>query len=98
MQTTTYIFADGVTTKTVSDKPALTREQYVSACKVISEAAAKHVAIRQMRHMMHEDEQISLMNRVSHILQQKHKCTKDFSDWKVGELTVSELQDVLDRQ
>lgn len=41
---------------------------------------------------MYESEQIALMNRVSRIFQEKHKCTKEFSDWKVTEMTVEELK------
>jgi hypothetical protein len=41
MKTTTYIFANGVTTKTISDQPELTPEQYASACAVIRKAASQ---------------------------------------------------------
>lgn len=44
------------------------------------------------------DKDLDLMNRVSRIFQTVHSCTQSFSDWKVTEMTASELQDVLDRQ
>jgi hypothetical protein len=47
---------------------------------------------------LHENEHIELMNRVSRILQSKHKCSAEFSDWKVTEMSVSDLLWVLDRQ
>ena len=39
MKTTTYIYSQGKTTITVSDKPVLTRAQYAHACRVLSMAA-----------------------------------------------------------
>jgi hypothetical protein len=41
---------------------------------------------------MHEQEQVALMRRVSHIFQTVHNCSVSFSDWKVTEMTVAELQ------
>ncbi len=40
---------------------------------------------------MHESEHIALMNRVADIFVNFHKCTREFADWKVRELPVSEL-------
>jgi hypothetical protein len=88
MKTTTYIFENGITTKTVSDQPEPTRESYAQACRVIRDAAKRYV---------HEDEHIRLMRRVSHLWQTRNECTAEFSDWKVGTMTFDELQDVLDR-
>jgi hypothetical protein len=42
MITTTYIFENGVTTKTVADKPEPTRESYAEACRVIRQAATRN--------------------------------------------------------
>jgi addiction module HigA family antidote len=53
-RTTTYIFENGITTKTVSDQPEPTRESYAQACRVIRDAAKRYV---------HEDEHIRLMRR-----------------------------------
>lgn len=66
MKTTTYIFANGTLTKTVSDQPELTPEQYASACAVIRKAASQHVASLKASRPMHESEQIALMRRVAH--------------------------------
>jgi putative alpha-1,2-mannosidase len=41
---------------------------------------------------LHEEVLVALMRRVSHIFQTKHHCTKAFSDWKVTDMTVAELQ------
>lgn len=41
---------------------------------------------------MHETDVVALMHRISHHLQTFHKCTREFSDWKVTEMTVAELQ------
>jgi hypothetical protein len=83
----------------------MTDEDYLSMRRSLK-GTTKRLSHREELYLIQEDYtgkvgdyvQKSLMNRVSHIFQQKHKCTKDFSDWKVGEMTVSELQDVLDRQ
>jgi hypothetical protein len=47
---------------------------------------------------MHESEVISLMRRVSYIFQTKHNCTASFSDWKVTEMTVSELLAIANKE
>ena len=39
MKTTTYIYSQGKTTITVSDKPALTKTEYAHACRVLRMAA-----------------------------------------------------------
>jgi hypothetical protein len=44
-----------------------------------------------MNHL-HESEQIDLMNRVARIFQTKHFCSAEFSNWKVTDMTVAELQ------
>lgn len=41
---------------------------------------------------LHESEHVALMRRVSHTMQTKHECTQTFADWKVGDMTVDELQ------
>ncbi len=48
MKTTTYILEGGKVTKTVSDKPELTPEQYAVACAVIRNAARR--TRRNARH------------------------------------------------
>jgi hypothetical protein len=45
--------------------------------------------------VMHEDDCIRLMNAVSRIFQTKHACSVEFSEWKVREMSVNELQNVL---
>jgi hypothetical protein len=41
---------------------------------------------------LHESEQVALMRRVAHIFMVKHDCTAEFSNWKVTDMTVAELQ------
>lgn len=43
---------------------------------------------------MHESEVVALMRRVSYIFQHKHKCSAEFSDWKVTTMSPAELQDI----
>jgi hypothetical protein len=47
---------------------------------------------------MHESEIIALMGRVSYIFQTVHHCSVAFSDWKVADMTLGELQQVASRQ
>jgi hypothetical protein len=42
--------------------------------------------------MLHESEVIKLMRRVSNIFQTKHKCSAEYSDWRVANLSVADLQ------
>lgn len=68
MKTTTYIFENGVTTKTVADKPEPTRESYAEACRIIKQAADGFIARKKadriltnnfkvVRHARHGNEQ-----------------------------------------
>ena len=47
---------------------------------------------------MHESDVIALMRRVSYIFQTVHHCSVVFSDWKVTDMTLNELQHVASRQ
>lgn len=99
MKTTTYTFdSDGKMQTTVTDKPELTPEQYRDACVVIT-AAAKEFTRKRKRYSkpLHESEHVALMRAVSQHFQTHHKCTAEFSDWKVTEMTVDELLWVFDR-
>ena len=98
MKTTTYTFENGKMQTTVTDKPELTPEQYREACAVII-AAAKEFTRKCKRYSkpLHESEHVALMRAVSQHFQTHHKCTAEFSDWKVTEMTVDELLWVLDR-
>ena len=97
MKTTTYTFENGKMQTTVTDKPELTPEQYREACAVIT-AAAKEFTRKRKRYSkpLHESD-VALMRAVSQHFQTHHKCTAEFSDWKVTEMTVDELLWVLDR-
>jgi hypothetical protein len=50
MKTTTYIFANGKTSVTTSDRNPLTREQYAKACYIIRGAAKAEIARRKALH------------------------------------------------
>ena len=50
MKTTTYIFANGKTSVTTSDRDPLTREQYAKACYIIRGAAKAEIARRKALH------------------------------------------------
>jgi hypothetical protein len=55
-------------------------------------------ALDYIQHQQAIARRRDLSTRVSRVFQDKHGCTQSFSDWKVTEMTASELQDVLDRQ
>ena len=98
MKTTTYTFENGKIQTTVTDKPELTPGQYREACAIIT-AAAKEFTRKRKRYSkpLHESDSLALMRAVSQHFQTHHKCTVEFSDWKVTEMTVDELLWVLDR-
>jgi hypothetical protein len=98
MKTTSYTVENGRLKKTVTDRRQLTPEDYRNACEIIKQAGRRYLASLKASRPLHESEHIALMNRVSRIFQDKHGCTASFSDWKVMEMTPSELQAVLDKQ
>jgi hypothetical protein len=54
MKTTTYIYANGQTTITVSDKPVLTKAQYAHACRVLRIAAQDAKSRKQAIDILRE--------------------------------------------